>query len=140
MITVLLDTNVILDVLAARQPFVQEAEKIFALAAAERIAGYLTANSVTDLYYLLRKHLTAQAAKEALARLFSLFSVLDVRAADCLAALDKPGDFEDALLLACAQRRGRIDYIVTRDQGLQEFPSPIPVVSPAVLLKRLKVT
>ena len=138
MIAVLLDTNVVLDVLAARQPFVNESEKIFALAAANQIAGHITANSAADLYYLMTKYMTPAAAKEALRRLFSLLSILDVRATDCLAALDRPGDFEDALLLACAHRRGYVDYIVTRDQNLQGAMSSIPIVSPAGLLKILK--
>ena len=138
MIKALLDTNVILDALAARQPFVQESGELFSLAASERFKGYITANSAADIYYLLKKHLPAEAAKEALGHLFSLFSILEVRAADCLKALEQPGDFEDALLMTCASRQGRLDYIVTRDKEFQKTVGPVPVVSPGRLLKILK--
>jgi predicted nucleic acid-binding protein len=141
MIKAVLDTNVILDALAARQPFVEEAEELFALAASERFKGYVAANSVADIYYLLKKHLKAEAAKEALGNLFSLFSILDVRAADCLLAWSQPGDFEDALLMVCAgrpSRQGRMDYIVTRDREFQKITEPVPVISPGRMLKILK--
>jgi len=138
MIRALLDTNVVLDALAARQPFVKEAEELFSLAASERFKGYITANSVADIYYLLKKHLKAEGAKEALGHLFSLFSILEVKAADCLKALDQPGDFEDALLMTCASRQNRLDYIVTRDKELQKTARPLPVISPARLLEILK--
>jgi len=137
-IKAVLDTNVILDALAARQPFVKEAGELFALAASERFKGYVTANSVADIYYLLKRHLKAEAAKEALGHLFSLFSILDVRGTDCLKALGQPGDFEDALLMACAGGQGRLDYIVTRDKEFQKTGGPVPVISPGRLLKILK--
>jgi len=138
MIKAVLDTNVVLDVLAARQPFVKEAGELFALAASEQFKGYVTANSVADIYYLLKKYLKAEAAKEALGNLFTLFSILDIRAADCLKALGQPGDFEDALLMACVSRQDRLDYIVSRDKELQKIAGPIPIISPDRLLKILK--
>jgi predicted nucleic acid-binding protein len=140
MIKAVLDTNVILDALAARQPFVKEAGELFALAASERFKGYVTANSVADIHYLLKKHLKTEAVKEALGHLFSLFSTLDVRAADCLKALEQPGDFEDALLMTCASRQNNLDYVVTRDKEFQKTAGPIPVISPGQLLKIVKNT
>jgi predicted nucleic acid-binding protein len=49
---VLLDTNVILDVLASREPFLASAAAIFALAGEKKLMAYVTASSITDIYYL----------------------------------------------------------------------------------------
>jgi hypothetical protein len=42
------------------------------------------------------------------------------------------------LLMTCASRQGRLDYIVTRDKEFQKTVGPVPVVSPGRLLKILK--
>ncbi|MDR0653964.1 MAG: PIN domain-containing protein [Synergistaceae bacterium] len=103
----LIDTNVILDAIAAREPFRRDAEKIIMLIAAEEAEGYITANSVTDIYYIARKHLPENDAREALRRLFCVFSIIDVRGDDCLSALSLPvDDFEDAVLTVCGYRAG----------------------------------
>ena len=56
MIKALIDTNVVLDALAGREPFRAEAERIFMLAAEEKFQAFVTANSITDVYYLVRKN------------------------------------------------------------------------------------
>ena len=133
----LLDTNVVLDALAAREPFRKEAEQLFLLAAEERYAGYITANSLTDIWYIASKHLPAEAVREALRHLMQVFSVVDVRGMDCEAALDLPmDDFEDALVAVCASAC-EIDCIVTRDEVFLAAQSPVPALSPAAFLKRL---
>ncbi len=135
MLKVLVDTNVALDAIAAREPFRADAERIFLLAAEEQIAGCLTANSVLDIYYLASKALSDQAAREAVRRLFRIFSVLDVRGADCEAALDSPlPDFEDAVLIRCG-RDAQVDCLVTRDEFLIRAADEIPAVSPAAFLR-----
>lgn len=90
----------------------------------------ITANSVTDVYYLLRKHLqNTEKAKQTLSKLFSLFQILDITENNCKNALISPiSDYEDGLLATCAKRH-KIDSIVTRN--LKDFTeSPIQAVSP----------
>lgn len=53
---IFVDTNIIIDALASRKPFFNDAEKIFVLAANERIEAFISASSVTDIYYILRKY------------------------------------------------------------------------------------
>ncbi len=133
---VLLDTNVLLDAIAARQPFCGDAQRIFLLAAQERFEGLLTANSVTDIYYVARKTLSDAQAREALRSLFQVFTVVDVRGADCEAALDsRIADYEDAVAVLCARKAGA-ECIITRDEGfLQAAPEPA-AVSPAAFLEK----
>ncbi len=44
---ILVDTNVIIDALAAREPFREDAEAILLLAAEEQITGFVTGSSIT---------------------------------------------------------------------------------------------
>ncbi|MDR3076216.1 MAG: PIN domain-containing protein [Synergistaceae bacterium] len=46
---VLLDTNIVLDKLAAREPFINEADRIFALIGRNEITGYVTAAGINFL-------------------------------------------------------------------------------------------
>ena len=138
MIRVLIDTNVVLDALASREPFRADAEKLFMLAAEETFQGFVTANSVTDIYYLIRKSVSDVAAREGIRNLLQLFSVIDITGEDCEAALDSPVvDYEDALVAVCAVKIG-IEYIVTRDEEFLQAPAGVPVVSLEALLETLK--
>ncbi|NLV17005.1 MAG: PIN domain-containing protein [Syntrophomonadaceae bacterium] len=132
---VLIDTNVILDALLARVPFDEPAQKLFIMAAEDKISACITANSVTDLHYLLHKYLRDDTqCRQALLKLFTLFNILDVTGADCEKALELPmPDYEDALLAVCA-KRGKVDCIITRN--LKDFnDSPVKAISPDDFLK-----
>lgn len=113
---VLVDTNIIIDALTGREPFREAAEQIFMLAANQIEDLYITASSVTDIYYLIRKHLhDSEQSKNAIAKLFELFYILDSTAEDCQEALLLDiKDYEDAVISSCASRN-RMDYIVTRN-------------------------
>ncbi len=69
--SILIDTNVILDAVAKRSPFNESAEKILFLIAENKINAFITANTVTDIYYLTRKHLKSiEETKILLLKLF----------------------------------------------------------------------
>jgi predicted nucleic acid-binding protein len=132
---VLVDTNVILDAVAAREPFRQSAEKIILMAAEEKIEGFISAKSVADIYYITRKHLPETATRKALGNLFRVFSILALLGDDCQSALESQvGDYEDAILAACG-RRSRMDYVITRDEDFLRSNGPIRTISPAGFLK-----
>jgi predicted nucleic acid-binding protein len=48
----LVDTNVILDAIAAREPFRRDAENIVLMAAEEKMEGFISAKSAADIYYV----------------------------------------------------------------------------------------
>jgi len=137
MIKALIDTNVVLDALATREPFHAEAERIFLLTAEEKCQGFVTANSITDIYYLVRKNASEAVAREALRNLLQVFALVDISGKDCENALESPlDDYEDALVAVCALKIGA-DYIITRDEGFLWAQSPVCVVAPAGFLKLL---
>jgi predicted nucleic acid-binding protein len=130
----LIDTNIILDACQAREPWNKTAEMIILACAEEKVAGCITASSVTDIYYILKKDLrSADQTKQTLLKLLALLDVLDVTHADCEKAFELPmSDYDDALL-ACCGKRHKVDLIVTRNPKHFEG-SPVKVVSPDMLL------
>lgn len=134
----MIDTNVILDALAGREPFRVDAENIFVQVSANSFEGCISANSITDIYYIIRKSIKdALSSRKAIGKLLLLFAIQDVTRDDCMNAVASDmADFEDALLAACADR-GECDYIVTRN--LKDFTkSPVKAVSPKEFLSLLE--
>ncbi len=133
---ILIDTNVILDVLSDRKPFSEAAQKIFKLCEVKKLTGYISALSVPNIVYILRKELDAKRVQEILSHLTLLFDVADLKADDLkkAAALGFP-DFEDALQSVCAARI-KADYIITRN--LKDFTgSKVIALRPDELLERI---
>ncbi|GHU75428.1 DNA-binding protein [Clostridia bacterium] len=134
---VLLDTNIVIDALENREPFNRAAQDIILLAAEHKIDAHVTATSVTDIYYLLRRHLKDRNnTREAVRKIIMLLPVLDVTASDCDLAFDlSMHDYEDAVLAQCAKRH-KVDCIVTRNEK-DYVNSPVTSIHPDVFVKRL---
>ena len=131
----LVDTNIILDALASRKPFAADAEKIFLLAAREKVEAYISASSITDIYYILRKYSSEENSSRSIFSLCQIFKVLSVSATECIDALESGiPDYEDALQEACA-RGAHLDGILTRDETFLKYSSL--VLSPALFFARL---
>ncbi len=133
---VIFDTNVVLDVLAAREPFADVSTEAMALVSRKRFAAAITANTVTDLYFLLRKHvMDRNSAKVALERMVRAITVLDTNRELCLLAFRSPvDDFEDAILVESA-KQWFADCIVTR--SVSDFvASAIEAITPDEFLHR----
>ena len=137
---ILIDTNIILDALMKREPWVESAEAILLAAAEEKAKGCVTASTFTDIYYLLRKRLAdKEQTKKALLGLLAVVDVLDVTGVDCAKAFDLPmSDYEDALFAHCGKRH-KVDCIVTRD--IKHFDgSPVKVMQPDEFIKNLAIS
>ena len=52
---IMCDTNIILDVMLERQPFAEDSYKVLILCEEHRLESFVSASSVTDIYYLARK-------------------------------------------------------------------------------------
>lgn len=133
---VLVDTNVILDVLCNRKEFVADSLRVFQCCEIQRITGYISALSIPNIVYIMRKELDPERIKEILHTLTMVFSVVELREGYLLKAVELPlDDYEDAIQSVCAARV-RADYIVTRNE--KDFAnSAVPAISPTELLKQL---
>ena len=113
--TVFVDTNVVLDVLLQNVDFFADSLKIFQLAETDAIRAYVSASSMTDIFYIARKHLGISVAREAMNRLLAIFHVVGVDGNDLKNAMTVPiEDIEDALQLWCAEKI-KADTLITRD-------------------------
>jgi predicted nucleic acid-binding protein len=128
-LSVIVDTNVVLDVLLEREPFVSAAVDLFCLVENSRIDAFLCATTITTMDYLLTRSLPASRARDALWRLIGLFSIAAVDRKVIEGALRSGiDDFEDAVL-AEAGRMAGADCVVTRNA--KDFAgSPLKVFDP----------
>lgn len=132
----LFDTNIILDLLLSRVPWAVEAARLLAAAKAGEIRAFVSASSITDIFYVCRKILGASQARVAIERCLNAFEIIAVDEGLLRQALSLPiDDLEDALQVACAAR-WNLDVIVTRD-AIGFMNSPIPAISPSEALARL---
>ena len=113
---ILMDTCVIVDVLQDRKPFSEDGKALFLAVANQKIKGYLSAKSVTDIYYLIHRYThNDQESRKILNQLFALFGVLDTTGEDCRKAIfSEMKDYEDAVMVQSAWRCD-MDGIVTRN-------------------------
>lgn len=130
------DTNILLDTVLNR-PGREDALRLMLAVSDDRITGIISANSITDLYYLARKGIGDKAAREAIYDILSIFDVASVDDDVCFMALNTPmGDYEDAVLAVSAAGEGA-DYIVTRDQDFLRADSPVPAISAGEMLSMI---
>jgi len=135
---ILVDTNIVLDFLLEREPFRQDAERLFEAIASDQITGYVTATTLTNIFYIARRLTQSiERARQAVAMTLTVMEVCPVdRATLEIALTSSLSDFEDAVQIACAIARN-LEAIVTRDQ--QGFSnSSLPVLTTSQVLERLE--
>lgn len=130
---VLIDANIIMDVLAKREPFYHDALNVFHLCETSRVNGVIAAITIPNLVYILRKELPRDQVEELLGKLSQIFHIADLKADDLHNAATLPmPDYEDALQAVCAQRI-RAQYIITRNP--RDFAeSPVRAILPKELV------
>lgn len=134
---VLVDTDVILDVLYAREPFVNDASLLFRYCELGQVDGYISALTVPNIVYVMRRELARDKIRQLLETLAGIFTVSELRETDLLnAAKTDIDDYEDSIQSVCASRI-KADFIVTRN--LKDYKnSRVPAISPSELLERLR--
>jgi len=133
--TVLIDTNVMLDYVMKREPFAQDALNCLEKLISGKAKVYLTTGTITDINSVARRTLhDAAAATGVTAKLLNAFQIVGIDKADCVKALDVSMDnFEDALVSICATK-AKADYIITQNTK-HNGQSPVPSISPTEFLK-----
>ena len=132
---VLIDTNVILDDILDRAKNAEPARRISRLVTDDLVNGYLTATCITDIFYIVAKNRSNSIARKIIKNLLLSFAIVSVDGQDCQKAINLPmDDFEDALVMVCAEK-AVLDYIVTNDKGfLSENGLSIPIINPTNFL------
>lgn len=113
---ILIDTNIIIDALADREPYATDAKQIMEKCATREITGVLAAHSIPNLFYILRKEFSQEERRYLLKNLCKIFQVSELNEKRIIAALENEmfSDFEDGLQEECAVA-SMADYLVTRN-------------------------
>lgn len=133
---VLLDTNVLLDLVLAREPWATEAGALLTAVYHGRAQGVVAAHTVTTLFYLVARGGGRQRAREVVQQLLDTVQVVPVAERELRQALGSDlADYADAVqamvAVACGAR-----CIATRN--LKDFAgSPVPAMPPGQVLALL---
>lgn len=133
---ILFDTNVVLDVLLDRQPYVEASAAAWAAVETGVSEGMLAAHAVTTIHYLVRRERGDVKARRIMSAILRVFGVAAVNGAVVQEALQMHlSDFEDAVTAAAARSAG-CEFIVTRDpKGFRG--SPVRALAPEAVMPLL---
>lgn len=130
---VYVDTNVLLDVLARREPFYRDSAAVWTLAEQGRIRGLISVISFTNIFYIIRKLRGRRIALRTMAQLRATFTPVACDGQVLDQAIDADfGDFEDAIQYFSAAHAG-VCCIVSRNPDHFRRSEPA-VLSPAEFL------
>lgn len=132
---IFVDTDVVFDLLAKREPFYTYAAQLFTNADKQEVTIYVSSLCFGNLNYILSKHKSAVEARKILSRFKVLVTILPVDDKIIELALNSDfKDFEDAIQYYCAIENG-INILITRN--LKDFkPVRIPVLTAEEFVKQ----
>ena len=124
-----LDTNVVIDVIASREPFVPQSKAIMTLCETGQAEGSISALTLCTVSYVLRKFVSPETMRKNLQALRNVLSPIPLSVSLLDKAIDSSiSDFEDAVQFYSAVYND-VDYIITRN--VRHFPKEyIPVLTP----------
>jgi predicted nucleic acid-binding protein len=133
---IFVDTNVLLDVLAKREPFYADAARIWSLAECGKIQAHVSVISLNNIYYVVRKEGNLKKAELSLRLMRNVFTPVPLDVQILNQAIDADfSDFEDAIQFYSAIHTAA-RCLVTHD--MDHFPETVlPVLSPAEYIASL---
>lgn len=113
---VVLDTNIILDIALRRDPHFLDSSGVFKKIDSSVVYGFVTATTITDIYYISKKEKGHQVSIDFITNLIEIIDVIGIdRQVIIESLLSKIIDFEDAVQ-SVSSYLNNIDYIITRNQ------------------------
>jgi len=126
---ILLDTNILVDAALERQPFLENSLEVFILIHRGQLEGYISASTISDLYYIVRKEKGRVLTLEFINNIvtFCQIATIDDTAIKMALGLNFR-DFEDAIQYSVAVIN-HLEAIVTRNP--QDFANiPLRILTP----------
>ncbi len=135
--SLLIDTNIVLDLLAKRLEFVKEAQELFTLSDKKEIKLYISALTFANTYYVLSQKMKLENARKILRKFKVLVEVLPMNDKIIDLSLESDfKDFKDAIQYHTAIEN-EVSIIITRN--LKDFKtSAIPVLTAKEYIKMIK--
>jgi len=114
------DTNIFANWLIADNTGHYESSLLIKSCLMGYVAGFVSSHSLTDLFYITRKHFSVEERWLFLQLILSRFNVVEESSDMFSAVLADPNckDLEDGLQMECAARE-RVDFIVT--ENIKDF-------------------
>ena len=126
---IFIDTNILLDVILRRTDFYKQAAAIWANCESRKVQGYVSAISLNNMHYIMRKMVAPDIALEYVRLVLNVFSIVPLDESILRLAVDLPQkDFEDAIQTFSAVQV-KADCIVTRDKS-HFSGNYMPIISP----------
>jgi len=129
-----LDTNILIDLLADRQPYSKFAKELLMMAEQKKLRLFASSHSVATTYYILNKYGDDKTIRSALTDLLDFITLIPIDTDMVKKGLQSDyKDFEDSLQIFCAYSIDNIFGIVTRN--IKDFKlSAVKAYSPDSIL------
>lgn len=114
---ILIDTNLFLDVILKRENYYKDSSKIWSLVSEKIMPGFISAISINNLFYILRKKVEIDIVEELIDQIMDEFEIVPLTK-DILkkARTMKNKDYEDSIQYLSALQAG-CDYLITRNKS-----------------------
>ena len=125
--TLMIDTNIILDVFQKRESFFEDAKTVLIACADRRINGVIAANSVCDIFYIYHNYChDKEKAYDVIGKIIKILRAAPLMGIDILKAYDaRAKDFEDRVVGEVAMA-SKCEGIITRDKkGFEGLDIPL---------------
>ncbi len=134
---VFIDSDIILDIATGRIPFVENSKTALSVIENGYALGFVSSNSITNIYYVLRKISSNDKARLFLKTVLKYISIITIDHESVLIALDsKFTDFEDGIQNYCALKN-QCNLILTRNIKDYTF-SELQVLEPGEFIALYK--
>ena len=130
-----IDSDVIIDFFTDRAPHAHPASELFELNEQKRVQLYVSAISINNIYYVVRKFLGHKKTLEVIEALSEMTEIVGTTKKEIIQALKNNfSDYEDSIQYASAQNIKGLDAIITRNIKDYRHAS-IAVMTPLNFLK-----
>lgn len=132
---IFVDSDVVIDFFTDRQPHANPASELFELSEQGNVKLYLSAVSINNIYYIVRRFLGHKKTIEVIETLIEMTEIVGTTKKEIIQALKNNfTDFEDSIQYSCALGINNLDAIVTHN--IKDYRnSSIAVMTPLNFLK-----
>ncbi|TDX86289.1 type II toxin-antitoxin system VapC family toxin [Epilithonimonas xixisoli] len=129
------DSDVVIDFFTDREPHANPASELFELSEQGSVTLYISALSINNIYYIVRKFLGHKKTLEIVEALVEMTEVIGITKVEILQALKNDfSDYEDSVQYSSALTIAGLDAIITRN--IKDYRnSSIAVMTPLNFMK-----
>lgn len=133
-----IDSDVVIDFFTDREPYVNSASELFELNEQGKVKFYLSAVSINNIYYIVRRFLGNKKTLEVIETLTDITEIVGTTKKEIRQALKNEfSDYEDSIQYSSALNIKGLDAIITRN--VKDYKnSSIAVMTPLNFLKMIE--